>query len=608
MSIPYNLNDNYYYGMIGNCRSAALVSATGSIDWCCLPEFNSPSVFARILDTRIGGHFSVEAGTDYKISQSYIRKTNILVTRFTNGKDAFELIDFMPRYIEPNRQHYTPPDIVRYLKLLSGKPRFRVSYKPALQYAAMPTETVIKKEYIKSYSTGKVYDSIYLYTDLDKEKLVSGEELVLEQDSFMLLSYNQKLLEQTAERSYLKLQRTKVYWLDWSERTRNFSRFNEEIVRSALVLKLLSYDKSGAILAAATTSLPETIGEIRNWDYRFCWLRDASMVIKVMGSLGHLNVARRYLEFILDIIPVKDEKIQIMYGINKEKKLKESILSHLEGYQLSLPVRVGNDAYRQKQNDIYGILMDVIYQQFLLFENTLEHGEALWTVVRSIIRIVARNWKKCDRGIWELRTKHQHFTFSKVLCWVAIDRGIHIARLIKKTEYVDEWVDLRKQIKEDILKKAWNGKIKAFTQYYGSEDLDAANLLMESFGFIRADDERYIQTVLTTKEKLMHNGLMYRYRNRDDFGQPMTSFTICTFWMIDSLYKIGRKKEAEELFARVLSYSNHLGLFSEDIDFESKRLLGNFPQAYSHLALIETAVRLSEGSLAPDEKILKAFY
>lgn len=603
-----NMTDNYHYGIIGNCRSAALVSARGSIDWCCLPVFNSASIFARILDERKGGHFAIHVDKKYSVSQSYIRKTNILVTRFTNGNDSFEVVDFMPRYLEPNREHYTPPDIVRYFKHLSGKPRFRIDYKPQLQYAAMQTETVVREGYIKSYTRGNRYDSIYLYTDLDKEKFVAGEEFVLENDAFVLLSYNQKLLAQTTERSYLKLQRTKVYWLNWSERTREFSRFNEEIIRSALVLKLLSYDKSGAIVAAATTSLPETIGEIRNWDYRFCWLRDASMVIKVMGSLGHLNVARRYLRFILNIIPVKDEKIQIMYGINGEKNLTEQIMRHLEGYLGSSPVRIGNAAYKQKQNDIYGILMDVIYQQYMMFENSLEHGEALWTIVRSIVRIVQRNWEKPDRGIWELRTQHQHFTFSKVLCWVAIDRAIHIARLLKKPEYLDEWTRLRERISKDILKKAWNGKVKAFTQFYGSEDLDAANLLMEPYGFIRADDEKYIQTVLATKKYLMHEGLMYRYRNHDDFGKPRSSFTICTFWMIDSLHKIGEKAEAEELFKKVLSYSNHLGLFSEDIDFKTKRMLGNFPQAYSHLALIETAVHLAEGSLTAQEKIMKLFY
>ncbi|HKL07200.1 MAG TPA: glycoside hydrolase family 15 protein, partial [Bacteroidales bacterium] len=398
----------------------------------------------------------------------------------------------------------------------------------------------------------------------------------------------------------------KVYWLNWSERTRRYKKYNDEILRSALVLKLLSYNKTGAVLAAVSTSLPETLGEIRNWDYRFCWIRDASMVIKVMTSLGHYNVARRYLDFVIDIIPDKDEKIQIMYGINREKKLTENILEHLAGYEHSAPIRVGNDAYRQKQNDIYGILVDVIYQHFSIYDTSMQNSEELWTIIRSIIKIVKDNWQKPDRGIWEIRTEHRHFTFSKVLCWVAVDRAIKIARLINMREYVDEWRELSNEIKNNILENAWNEEIGAFTQSYESTDLDASTLLMEPYGFIEAKNPKYVSTVKVTRKKLCRNGLMYRYKNKDDFGKPSSSFTICTFWLINSLHKIGEKEEAEKLFKQLLSYSNHLGLFSEDIDFETKRLLGNFPQAYSHLALIETAENISGGSVTKEEKIIEA--
>jgi GH15 family glucan-1,4-alpha-glucosidase len=402
------------------------------------------------------------------------------------------------------------------------------------------------------------------------------------------------------------MERTKVYWLNWSERSKKFGKYNKEILRSALTLKLLSYDKTGAIIAALTTSIPETIGEIRNWDYRFCWLRDASMVIKVMSELGHRNVARRYLKFILDIIPDKDEKIQIMYGIHGQRALPEKILGYLAGYENSQPVRIGNAAYRQKQNDIYGVLMDVIYQQFKLFKTSLENSEALWTITRSIVKTVERNWKKPDRGIWELRTLPKHFTFSKVLCWVAIDRAIKIARLLKMNSYIEPWSQLRETIKIEVMAKAWNETIGAFTQAYDDPSLDASNLLLEPYGFIDAHDPKYISTVKTTQAMLSDNGLMYRYRNEDDFGKPKSSFTICTFWLINALNKIGEKDVAINLFEQLLSYSNHLGLFSEDLDFESKRLLGNFPQAYSHLALIETAVNLLSGRLTNEEKILEA--
>lgn len=598
--------DNLDYGIIGNCKSAALISKYGSMDWCCLPEFDSTSVFAKILDKDIGGSFEILVDDDYEITQSYIYKTNILVTKFHRGNDRFEVVDFMPRYKSEENGYYSPPDVIRFVKYISGNPIFRVKYDPKLEYAKYPTKTIVNTKYIKSYTKKGNYNSVYLYSSFNFEAIVNQQEMTLTEDAYFLLSYNQKILDQNVERAYLKLERTKVYWLNWSERTKRYKKYNDEILRSALVLKLLSYNKTGAVLAAATTSLPETLGEIRNWDYRFCWIRDASMVIKVMTSLGHYNVARRYLDFVIDIIPDKDEKIQIMYGINREKKLTETILDHLAGYEHSAPVRVGNDAYRQKQNDIYGILVDVIYQHFSIYDTSMQNSEELWTIVRSIVKIVKDNWEKPDRGIWEIRTEHRHFTFSKVLCWVAVDRAIKIARLINMKEYVDEWRELSDEIKNNILENAWNEEIGAFTQSYESTDLDASTLLMEPYGFIDAKDPKYVSTVKVTRKKLCRNGLMYRYKNKDDFGKPSSSFTICTFWLINSLYKIGEKDEAEKLFKQLLSYSNHLGLFSEDIDFETKRLLGNFPQAYSHLALIETAENISGGSLSKEEKIIEA--
>ena len=598
--------NNLNYGVIGNCKSAALISETGSMDWCCLPEFDSTSVFAKILDKNIGGSFEILVDENYKITQSYIYKTNILVTKFINGDDQFEVVDFMPRYKNDDSGYYSPPDIIRYIKLISGSPVFKVKYDPKLEYAEYETKTIIRKEYIKSYTKEGNYNSVYLYTNLNYNNVVNSEEIRLKEDAYFLLSYNQKILEQNVERAFLKLERTKVYWLNWSERTKRFKKYNDEILRSALVLKLLSYDKTGAVLAAITTSLPETIGEIRNWDYRFCWIRDASMVIKIMTDLGHENIARRYLSFIIDLIPEKDEKIQIMYGINREKDLNEKILDHLSGYENSAPVRIGNAAFEQKQNDIYGILVDVIYQHFSLYDISLQNSEELWTIVRSIVKIVKDNWDKPDRGIWEIRTEQKHFTFSKVLCWVAIDRAIKIARLINKSEYANEWSVLSQTIKDDILEKAWNPAVGAFTQSYDSSDLDASTLLLEPYGFIDAKDPRYISTVRATREGLCRNGLMYRYKNKDDFGQPSSSFTICTFWLINSLYKIGEKEEATKIFEQLLSYSNHVGLFSEDIDFETKRLLGNFPQAYSHLALIETAMNISGGKITKEEKIIES--
>ncbi|WP_224490877.1 glycoside hydrolase family 15 protein [Robertkochia flava] len=585
--------DNLDYGIIGNCRSAALVSRDGSIHWACLPEFDSPSVFAKLLDDEIGGSFGFKVSEKYRISQEYMRNTNILITRFTNGKDCFEVRDFMPRYKEEIGSHYTPPDIVRYIKHISGKPKFRVKYDPKLEYAKGTTSTYIKDEFVESLTDKEKYDTLFLYTNFDKTKVVQGEEIILHSDGFFTMGYNEKIFPPTTERAHLELSRTMVYWLNWMERTPSYDKYNDYISRSALTLKMLSYDKSGAVLAAATTSLPETIGEVRNWDYRFCWIRDASMVIKVVSELGHKNIARRYLQFIIDLVPDKDEKLQIMYGINKEKMLTEETLDHLKGYKNSRPVRIGNAAYEQRQNDIYGILMDVIYEQVAKFKNDIENSEELWAITKGIVWVVNRHWKEPDKGIWEFRTEERHFTFSKVLCWVAVDKALKVADLLGKYRRRGRWLQLAETIKEDILKNAWNEEAGAFTQSYGSEDLDASVLLMEPYGFIDAMDPKYVDTVHAIERELSFDGLLYRYKNKDDFGLPSSSFTICTFWFINALNKIGETDRAVAYFEKLLSYSNHLGLFSEDIDFKTKRLLGNFPQAYSHLALIETAVNLN---------------
>ncbi|CDF79683.1 glycoside hydrolase (GH15) [Formosa agariphila KMM 3901] len=596
--------NNLDYGIIGNCRSAALISKTGSIDWCCLPEFDSSSVFAKLLDENIGGHFGISVDDSYTVTQEYLSNTAILVTSFNNGNDAFDIFDFMPRYHKTAGGYQSPPEIIRFIKYKSGSPKFTVDYNPKLEYALGETNTYIKDDFIVSLTDKEKFDTLFLYTDLDKNAVVNADEIELTKDAYFVLGYNEKIFKPDVEKVYIEFERTKVYWLNWMSKTPAYERYTQEINRSAITLKLLTYDKSGAVLAAATTSLPETIGEVRNWDYRFCWIRDASMVVKVVSHLGHKNIAKRYLKFIIDLIPDKDEKLQIMYGINKEKKLTEETLDHLSGYKGSKPVRVGNAAYEQRQNDIYGILMDVIHQQLVSFSTDIENGEEIWTITKGIVWVVNKHWKEADKGIWEFRTEERHFTFSKVLCWVAIDKAIKVAEILGKTAKLKKWIPLEQEIKADIMTNAWNDKVQAFTQSYGSDDLDASVLLMEPYGFIDAKDPKYVSTVKGIERDLSNDGLLYRYKNKDDFGLPSSSFTICTFWFINSLYKIGEEQKAKTLFDQLLSYSNHLGLFSEDIDFETKRLLGNFPQAYSHLALIETAINLS--TVTDEEKVMES--
>ncbi len=586
--------DNLNYGVIGNCKSAALVSENGSIDWCCLPDFDSPSVFAKLLDEKKGGHFTIEPVGNYTIQQRYMPRTNILVTTFTNDNDAFELIDFMPRYKTDKGTYHCPPDIIRYIRLIAGKPQVRIIYEPKPAYAKNGVRTAMTEQFLKHFTWHGPYESVYLYSNLSLDKIAEGQLIDITSDAFLLLSYNQKLVHPEVDWALLEMERTKVYWMGWLARTTIFSNYRSTVERSALVLKLLAYQDSGAILAAVTTSLPETIGDVRNWDYRFCWIRDASMTISVLSKLGHHNVAKRFLSFILGIIPFKDEKIQIMYGIHRQKMLVERELDWLNGYEGSKPVRVGNAAFKQKQNDMFGIVMDVIYQSLRVFGQGLDNKEELWTVVRSLFRHVYNNWHTLDSGIWEFRTRRHHFTFSKILCWVAADRAMRIAQLLDMTADTESYRKLRDKIKADILAKGRDPETGALAQFYGSRSLDSANLLAEHYGFLDAKDPVYVSTVTETYDRLCVDGLTYRYRDSDDFGKPQSSFTVCTFWMIKALYRIGRCDEARELFDKTLTYGNHLGLFSEDIDVDTKRLLGNFPQGYSHLALIDTAMTLSD--------------
>jgi len=590
---------NLNYGVIGNCRSAALVSDKGSIDWCCLPDFDSPSVFARLLDEEKGGFFGFIVDDNYTVTQKYIIRTNVLCTEFKSVLGTFEVIDFMPRYKLLDNDYFAPAEIYRYIKYISGTPSFKIRYFPMFNYAREKVSNVTEDNYIITYSRINPTDCMYLYSSLSFSDILGSKEIQLTKHQFLLLSYNQKLIEIDIDRVYLEFQRTKVYWLNWTNRSRKFSKYTEEILRSLLILKIMSSQSTGAMLAALTTSIPETIGEVRNWDYRFCWLRDASMCLDTLLKMGHSYSAERFLEYLKGILKSKNESFQVMYGIRGERELTEITLSHLAGYENSKPVRIGNAAFSQRQNDVFGYLLNVIYQYYTVFPGTLDEIEDVWEIVRNICRTISTHWEKPDKGIWEIRNEEKHFVFSKVMCWVAMDRAAKIAALLNKTHYAETWRGIANDIKEDVLKKGWNGKLQTFTQTYDNSELDASLLLMAEYGFINADDPKYEKTVMAVKNELFYNGLVYRYKTPDDFGKPTSSFTICTFWLIQALFRTGRKEDAEEIFRSLLSCGNHLGLFSEDIDFSTKRLLGNFPQAYSHLALINTAAMFSEEKVIP---------
>lgn len=585
--------NNLNYGVIGNCRTAALISETGNIEWLCLPDFDSPSVFASLLDREKGGNFGFEVDESYQISQSYMPHTNILQTRFYSETDEFVVLDFMPCYRSRDNKHYLPAELYRYIHPVKGAPRFKVDYNPAPNYARGKVVYNMTSQYLETYCCFENKDRQYLYSSIPLMHIVEQKEIVLEKDEFFLLSYNEKVIPIDIEREKLEYCRTLVYWLNWTNRTKKYTLYNEVIERSLLILKLMSY-YNGAVLAALTTSLPETIGDVRNWDYRFCWLRDASMSIETLFQIGHAGAAKRFMRFIQSTFVARHESYQIMYGIRGERLLTETILSHLSGYKNSGPVRIGNDAYHQRQNDSFGYLMDLIYQYYRLMPGTLDEIEDMWEMVKSILSMVTDDWRKPDKGIWEIRGESRHFVSSKVMCWVALDRGVRIASLLDKPGYCELWQKEADEIRKDVFEQGWKEEIQSFSQTYDNLALDSSLLLMEPYGFIQADDVRYIKTVDAVKKALFHKGLMYRYNSADDFGMPSSAFTICTFWLIQALFVTGRKDEARLLFDEILKYSNHLGLFSEDIDFDTKEQLGNFPQAYSHLALVKTAILFAE--------------
>jgi len=582
--------EHFKYGAVGNCRSAALISDRGSIDWFCLPDFDSPSVFAKLLDEDKGGCFAFVVDSHYTVSQKYVEHTNILSTTFNSIEGGFEVIDFMPLYrIDQQNEYFQPPEIYRLIRLKHGTPRFRVEYRPILNYARDAVIHRTGPDFVKTASSRNELDTIYLYSGLNFEKILNSEEFVLIHNEFLLLSCNQKLIKIDQNRVELEFQRTRVYWMNWSNRSKKYTLYNDIIERSILVLKLMSYQRSGAVLAALTTSMPESIGETRNWDYRFCWLRDASMSIETLLLVGHQGTAKRFMNFIKNILKTKSDTFQIMYGIRGERILTEIELTHLSGYKNSQPVRVGNDAYHQKQNDSFGYLMDVIYQYYRYFSGTLDEIEDMFEVVKNMVKTVMDDWEKPDKSIWEIRGDEKHFVFSKIMCWVAMDRAVSIAKLLYKDNLAIKWQEVATTIKEDVLAKGWKEEIQSFSQTYENTELDSSLLLMEAYGFITPEDERYRKTVEAVYSSLRYNGLMYRYNSADDFGVPTSAFTICTFWMIRALFVIDRQEEARVMFNEMITYSNNLGLFSEDLDFETKSQLGNFPQAYSHLALINTA-------------------
>ncbi len=577
------------YGIIGNCRSSALVHSDSSIDWLCFPRFDSPSVFAKLIDENKGGSFKIEPIGECRISQDYIKDSNVIETRFESDEWEFKVVDYFPHYNVGKGRLYKDPELHRLILVEKGRPEIRVIIDPRFDYAATKPGINIVENHIEFSGKG---EKLYLYSNIDPKKILDAKGIPIEADSYLVLTYNKiKPIEDIAAIKR-QMEKTVGYWKSWIGLAKLTNEYRDMVARSALALRLLTYDDSGAIIAASTTSIPEIIGGVRNWDYRYCWIRDASFTVMSLLNISRQDVAREFLGWILDVHKQYGINLQVLFGVNGERCIKEKTLDYLEGYKGSKPVRIGNAAASQRQIDIFGELLDAISLIYIEGKYNDMFNETDWELVYSLVETTIREWRSKDHSIWEFRTLSRHYTFSKVLCWVALDRGVGIAKRYNKRALARKWSRIRSEIRKDIMENGWNDKIKSFTQYYGSSELDASLLLLPYFGFISYKDPRMKGTIKAIGKQLFDGNFVMRYNAKDDFGVPKNALIACTFWYIEALFSIGKKEEAIKLFEKTVAHANHMGLLSEDINRKTFELLGNFPQAYSHIALINTATML----------------
>jgi len=626
------------YGVIGDCHSVVLVSPDGSVDWGCLPDFDSPALFCRLLDAERGGYFQI-APTDGAIpgSQRYLRGSNVLQTRFSSTMGEVVLTDFMPvetlsawPYKGMNNNTWTREDgschcLVRSVECTHGELTVTMRLKVSPNYAAATSQIFLAPENLGAVITGGQQHvglaivgayrvssfamSVEQGSKTEHPAIVvqmtlrEGESVLFALGIGRSVQAARRLVEyELHQRNFqAELAHTLHCWRKWLAGCNYNGPYIEEVQRSALTLKMMTYAPTGAIVAAPTTSLPENLGGERNWDYRYTWLRDATFTLYALNVLGFTEEARAFTHWLRNLSYIDGEDLQIMYGIRGERDLTERELPHLSGYCASGPVRIGNGAAQQKQLDVFGEVLDCIhlYRRQGSFERYGETLEGpLWAMMRTLVEHVCAHWQEPDSGIWEVRGGLRHFVYSKVMCWVALDRGIRAAQQLNLEADLPRWCLVRDQIRVDILSHGYNTTIGAFTQSYDDTALDASNLLLPLVGFIPPDDPRMRSTVDRIIEQLTdEQGFVYRYLADDGLSGSEGSFTICTFWLVDNLAMQGRIAESRSLFERLLSYAGRLGLFSEEIDSHSNMALGNYPQAFTHIALINSAINLRKAEL-----------
>ena len=598
------------YGIIGNMHTVALVGMDGSIDWFCDPHFDSPSVFAAILDDKKGGRFKI-APVQNAVTrkQMYWPETNVLVTRFLSPEGVGEVVDFMPVGLAEGDKGYR--QLIRRAIVVRGEMTFRMECHPAFNYARDPHETTITPQGAMFSSASR---SLQLSTTHPVMKEGNGAiaEFTLHEGEAVTFTLGEHISGTEENCNFLTTDETQVlfsstvdYWRKWIAKSTYKGRWREMVERSALALKLLTYEPTGTIVAAPTCSLPEELGGERNWDYRYTWIRDAAFTLYALLRIGFTDEAASFMGWIEECVHNlnDDGSMQVMYGIDGRKQLTEETLDHLEGYKGSRPVRIGNGAYGQLQLDIYGELIDAIY----LFD---KYGTPIsydfWGHIRDLVDWVCANWTRTDEGIWEIRGGQQHFVYSKVMCWVAVDRAIRIADRRAFPSDREKWQSTRDQIYEAIMERGWNEEKQAFVQAFDSNHLDAANLMMPLVFFVSPTDPRIISTLDAISRSpenggLVSDSLVHRYdlsQSDDGLTGKEGTFNICTFWLVEALTKAGwvdqaRLDQARLMFEKMLSYANHLGLYAEETG-PNGEVLGNFPQAFTHLALISAAFNLDQ--------------
>jgi GH15 family glucan-1,4-alpha-glucosidase len=577
------------YGLIGNTRSAALVGRNGSIDWLCLPRFDSGACFAALLGDRTNGRWQIEPAGDVKrVTRQYRGDTLILETTFETAHGSATLTDFMPI---PKREDRV--DLVRLVRCNSGSMTMRTEFILRFGYGR-EIPWVRRADYGLRAMAGP--DAVELRSPirlLGHNLVHTGEfSLTANQEvSFALVWYPSHRPTPHGEDAYALLAANEKWWSDWSARCKWTGEWREPVIRSLITLKALSYAPTGGMVAAPTTSLPEALGGVRNWDYRYCWLRDATLTLYALLIAGYTQEARSWREWLVRAVAGHPQEMQIMYGLAGERQLTEREVPWLAGYSNSRPVRIGNAAHEQFQLDVYGEVMDTMH---VARKHRVPEQNYAWALEKKLMDYLESAWDQPDEGIWEVRGPRRHFTHSKVMAWVAVDRAVKAVEKFNLNGPVEQWRSLRQVIHDDVCRNGYSATRNAFVQYYGATSLDASVLMMPLVGFLPATDSRVVGTVAAIEKELMVEGFVMRYSgNVDGLPSGEGAFLACTYWYADNLAALGRSEEARAIFERLLGISNDLGLLAEEYDPAGKLQLGNFPQAFTHVCLINTAHNLA---------------